>query len=360
MQMHMVHEYVGNMHMHTPYSDGEGYHARIARAAIESGLDFVIVTDHNVWVDGLEGYYGSLPDQRVLLLVGEEVHDQRRDPQVNHLLVYGTEAEVAHHAPDPQKLISQIKEQEGFCYLAHPIEKAAPLFNEAALPWVDLDVEGYTGIELWNYMTEFKSHLSSKLTAVRAAFNPEKYITGPFPETLNLWDRLLEEGKLVKVIGGADAHATPYSMGPLSRVLFPYEYLFRCVNTHILTPHPLTGNFEHDKLRVLNALRNGHAFVGYDLPASTCGFRFSAQGLNTSTVMGGRIRLGDGVTLQVVLPRPADMRILKDGKIIFKNNDATHYTHIANQIGIYRVEAYIDYKGKKRGWIFSNPIFVVN
>ncbi len=356
----MVHEYVGNMHMHTPYSDGEGYHARIAQAAIKSGLDFIIVTDHNVWVDGLEGYYGSLPDQQVLLLVGEEVHDQRRDPQVNHLLVYGAETEVAQFAPDPQQLIDQVKEHEGLCYLAHPVEKAALLFHEPALPWVDLDVEGYTGIELWNYMTEFKSYLSSKLAAVRAAFNPDKYISGPFPETLNLWDRLLAEGKPVRAIGGADAHATPYSMGPVRRVVFPYEYLFRCVNTHILTPHPFDGNYEHDKLQVLNALRNGHSFVGYDFPASTRGFRFSAQGLNMNTIMGGRVRVGDGVTLQVVLPRPADMRILRDGKIIFQNSEATHYTHIATQPGIYRVEAYIDHKGKKRGWIFSNPIFVVD
>jgi hypothetical protein len=38
------HEYVGNMHMHTPYSDGEGSHVEIARTAQQAGLDFVIVT----------------------------------------------------------------------------------------------------------------------------------------------------------------------------------------------------------------------------------------------------------------------------------------------------------------------------
>ena len=46
-----THEYAGNMHMHTRYSDGTVWHADIAAAAIDAGLDFVIVTDHNIWVD---------------------------------------------------------------------------------------------------------------------------------------------------------------------------------------------------------------------------------------------------------------------------------------------------------------------
>ena len=99
-----VYEYAANMHMHTPYSDGEWYHARIAEAAIGAGLDLICVTDHNVWVKGPERYYEQ-DGRRVLLLVGEEVHDQTRDPQKNHLLVYGADKELAPLAPRPQKLL---------------------------------------------------------------------------------------------------------------------------------------------------------------------------------------------------------------------------------------------------------------
>ncbi len=356
--MSMVYEYAGNMHMHTRYSDGAGLHVDIARAAITAGLDFAVVTDHNVWVQGLEGYYERGPGERVLLLVGEEVHDPRRDPQTNHLLIFGAERELASYAPNPQGLINEVVASEGVCYLAHPIERSAPLFHEDALPWVSWDVEFYTGLELWNYMSEFKNYLTSRQNAIRAAFNPDDFIAGPLPETLALWDRLLREGKKVKVIGGADAHAMRYSMGPISRIIFPYEFLFRSVNTHILTPRPLSGDFEHDKQLILYALRDGHAFVGYDLPASTRGFRFSAQGLGVSTLMGGRIRMGHGVTLQIVSPRVADMRLLRDGKVILQEKEGTHRTYIANQPGVYRVEVYLTYKGKPRGWIFSNPIWV--
>jgi hypothetical protein len=52
----VAYEYVGNLHTHTNYSDGNGSHEDIALAAIKAGLDFVIVTDHNVWVDGMDGY----------------------------------------------------------------------------------------------------------------------------------------------------------------------------------------------------------------------------------------------------------------------------------------------------------------
>jgi hypothetical protein len=148
-------------------------------------------------------------------------------------------------------------------------------------------------------------------------------------------------------------------MGPLSRIIFPYEFLFRCVNTHILTSRPLIGDYEHDRNLILYALRDGHAFVGYDFPASTRGFRFSAQGQGASTVMGGRIRMGHGVTLQLVTPRVADMRLLKDGKVILQEVEGTHRTYIASEPGVYRVEVYITYKGKSRGWVFSNPIWVV-
>lgn len=356
--MQNAYEYTGNMHMHTPYSDGEASHAEIARAAIEAGLNFVIVTDHNVWLEGVEGYYGDSPDRRVLLLSGEEIHDQRRDPQVNHMLVYGAERELAAYAPSPQRLIDEVQASKGFCYLAHPIEVPAPLFHEDALPWVDWNIDGYTGIELWNYMSEFKSYLPTKLAAVRAALNPETVISGPFKETLELWDKLLAQGKQVKAIGGADAHGTVYSMGPITREIFPYEFLFRCVNTHILTPRPMNGDFEHDKRMVLQALRSGNAFVGYDLPHPTKDFRFSAQGHNNNTYMGGSIRLGHGVTLQMATPRVADMRLIKNGEILLRETEGTHRTYIAREPGAYRVEVYINFKGKQRGWVFSNPIFV--
>src|SRR5258708_36059074 len=90
-----------NLHMHTRYSDGTGSHHDIAEAALECGLDAVIVTDHNVLMSGFEGYVGQ-GRRKLLMLIGEEVHDQDREPQKNHLLVFGASGEMAGLADDPQ------------------------------------------------------------------------------------------------------------------------------------------------------------------------------------------------------------------------------------------------------------------
>ena len=95
-----MHEIVVNLHMHTPYSDGHGSHAEIAQAGLRAGLDAVIVTDHNVLVQGMEGYHRE-GGKQLLVLVGEEIHDQGRDPQKNHMLVIGAGRELAHLAREP-------------------------------------------------------------------------------------------------------------------------------------------------------------------------------------------------------------------------------------------------------------------
>jgi len=352
-------EYVGNAHAHTPYSDGALYHADIAAAALQAGLDFVIVTDHNVWVRGVEGIYSRQDGRRLLLLVGEEVHDVRRRPQANHLLVYGAEAEVAHYAANPQRLIDAVRTAGGFCFLAHPFEKAAPRIGEPALPWVDWEVSGFTGLEIWNYMSEFKSLMRYWFNALRYARTPEAGIRGPFPQLLTLWDKLLAEGRRVAAIGGADAHGARYRLGPLERVIFPYDYLFRAVNTHILTPRPLTGDFAHDRALIYDALRRGHAWVGYDLLYPTEGFRFSAQAWRAEAIMGDELPLGTGATLQVRSPMMADIRLLHHGDLVKREERATNLTYITSEPGAYRAEVYLSFRGRKRGWIFSNPIYLV-
>jgi predicted metal-dependent phosphoesterase TrpH len=147
-------EYSANLHMHTPYSDGEWYHAQIAEAAIRAGLDLICVTDHNVWVKGPEHYY-EVDGARVLVLVGEEIHDSARRPQKNHLLAYNHRCELARLAPQPQRLIDAVRREGGLAFLAHPHDPSIPLLGYDEIAWVDWDVTGYAGIEVWNYMSDW-------------------------------------------------------------------------------------------------------------------------------------------------------------------------------------------------------------
>jgi predicted metal-dependent phosphoesterase TrpH len=352
-----MHEYIVNLHMHTPYSDGRGSHQEIAQAALRASLDVVIVTDHNVWIKGHEGYFKN-DQKRVLLMVGEEVHDETRDPQKNHMLIFGAEQEMAHLVHDSQQLIDRVRDAGGLSFIAHPVDPPSETFGEADLSWVDWEVQDFTGIELWNAMSEFKSLLTSKIAAIYYAFNPSAVAYGPFKATLDKWDELLNGGKRVVAIGGSDAHALIGKMGPIKKILFPYEFHFQAINTHILTPEPFRGNLETDKLLVLDALKNGRAFIGYDLPASTKGFNFRAQGFNSMAWMGEEIKSANGVTLQIRLPHRTECHLIKDGQTIKSWNDCEICTHITSEPGSYRVEAYHKFRGKRRGWIFSNPIYL--
>jgi PHP domain len=350
-------ELIINLHMHTPYSDGHGSHAEIVQAAMQAGLDVIIVTDHNVFVSGPEDYYKN-GDRRVLLLVGEEIHDQARQPQKNHLLVFGADRELSQLAHDPQRLLDGVRQAGGLSFLAHPVDPAARVMNQPDISWVDWQVQGFTGIEIWNSMSEFKSLLKNWLRAFYFAYNPSQMAHAPFPEALRRWDELLSEGRKVVAIGGSDAHAIPIRLGPLHKTLFPYEFHFRCINTHVFIPSALTGDVKTDRRLILEALAGGRAFIGYDLPASTRGFRFSAQGKDSTAWMGEEISSRNGVTLQIRLPLPTECRLVRDGKVIKSWQNRETCTHITTEPGAYRVEAYIEYKGRRRGWIFSNPIYV--
>ena len=74
--------------------------------------------------------------------------------------------------------------------------------------------------------------------------------------------------------------------------------------------------------------------------------------------MGEELPAKGGVTLQTHLPKPAEIRLIKDGKMIGRTKESYAYTHIATEPGAYRVEAWRNYLGRRRGWIFSNPIYV--
>jgi hypothetical protein len=351
-----MHDLTINLHMHTTYSDGSGTHADLGKIALKTNVDVLLVTDHNVLVEGVNGFFRE-GKKRVLVLACEEIHDQARNPQKNHLLVFGANRELAPLAKNPQVLIDAAHDAGGISFIAHPFDPAMPDFGETDIAWVDWDVTGFTGIELWNGFSELKSVAKGKWAAVAFAFFPEFIPHGPLPETLQLWDKLTIKGQRVVAIGGSDAHAEHKSLGPLHKVIFPYEYHFKTINTHILTPSPLTGDLLRDKKMVLEALANGHCFVGNDLPAPTRGFHFSAQGRVGNAIMGDEIHGSGPVTMQVKLPSAAEIHLIRNGKVE-KRTHGEAIVYITSEPGVYRVEAYKQFMGKQRGWIFSNPIYI--
>jgi len=347
------HEVAGNLHVHTLYSDGTGLHREVVQAAQQAGLDFVIATDHNVWVEGVEGVYDG-----VLLLVGEEVHQVYRDTPANHLLVYAAETELAPVGDDPQRLIEEANRQGGMCFLAHPSARNAGISSRLiSAPWVDWDVTGYLGLEIWNVMSEFKGLLQDPLSALVYTLWPGVGLKGPLQATLRRWDQLLVDGHKVTAIGGSDAHARLIEGGPARRVVFSYQDLFRWVNTHLLLERPLVHELEKDKALIYDALRAGRTWVGYDRLSSTRDFRFQARsGANSASIGEELVRAG-AIIFEATLPAHGDMRLICNGKPVARaRGTALRFT--TAEPGNYRLEVYRRFRGRQRGWIFSSPVYV--
>jgi len=357
-------EYTANFHQHTVYSDGAGTHSEVIRAGQEAGLHVMVFTDHNVFVPGKEGWHGNL-----LALMGIEVNDTTQHPEHSHFLALGVDRDLNEYASNPQALIDKVNQLGGAGFIAHPFERAAPRFGEGEIPWKHWQVQGYTGLEIWNYMSEFKSFLTGKPRAAYAAFFPDRFITAPFPETLAKWDELTRAGQKIVAIGVADAHAQTYSMGPITRKVFPYRYLFSAVRTHLLSDEPLSRDVPTAKKQVLDTLKAGHCFVAYDLIGDTTGFSFTAQNADDQmifsdaatniAIQGDEISLGklSMLTLNVSVPARAEIRLLKNGEIVATERGQSLQFMVSDP-GVYRVECYKVHKTKWRGWIFSNPIYV--
>lgn len=357
-------ELVGNMHLHTTASDGSGSHDEVAAAAVRAGLDFIIYTDHNVAVKGVEGWYRDRDTGRDLLrLMGQEVNDEAEAPEHSHLLCYFVDDELQTVAPDPQRLIDTVTRRGGLCFLAHPLEQ--PGYNghrgdTGYYPWRHWEVSGYTGIELWNAMTDIKRQFRTVPRALLGAYLPPWSIIAPFPETLARWDALLASGRKVVAIGNSDAHAMRFTLYKvLRRTVFPYDHLFRAVNTHLLVDRPLDRDIGRARAQLYQALAGGHCFVGYDLIGSTRGFNFTAACGDRQVIMGETLLLKNEATLRVTSPLPAKLRLLKDGRPVAESH-ASELTWSVTEPGIYRVEAYRRYWGWQRGWVFANPIYVVS
>ena len=347
----------GSLHIHTGYSDGTLYHAEIAAQAAEAGLDFLFFTDHNVLVRGANRWWKFPGGRRVLVQAGEEIHQQDRIPQKNHLLALGIPADLGRRARDPQQLIDAVNASGGAAFLAHPFDPAAPLVHEESLGWVAREVRGYAGLEIWNYMSEFKSLVRNPPAMIFYALFPSLGISGPDAETLAWWDSLLAGGEHAAAVGGADAHGHSYAFGPLRKIVFPYRYLFRAVIMHVLV-ESITGDEATDGRAIVAALKTGRSWVAYDLSTPTDGFRYWAEGPAGRIEMGEEIALRSGSVLRADLPFPARWKILRAGAGPVAQGDGKQITFSASQPGAYRLEARRPFRGRLRGWIFSNPIYV--
>jgi hypothetical protein len=349
-----LHDLAGVIHVHSLYSDGTGTVAEIARAAAANGLDYVLLTDHDTLEArerGEEGWYGS-----VLVLVGEEVSPLRE----NHYLAFGLDRPIDHHELGPAEIVARVNEAGGFGFLSHPFSKGSERFRRGAggMPWRELEVAGYTGVELWSFVTDTGERLRGIPDLLRFIATPGRFVDHPPRANLEAWDRLCAARPCV-ALGGVDAHQLGIRIGnrvPLR--LMAYKRSFRYLHTHVLVEQPLERALEPDREAVYSALRAGRVYIAMDSVAPARGFRFWAEGPQPLS-MGDEAPAGEtGRTLQVRVPRPARLRLLRDGEEVAVAEQGAGLEHAVDGPGVYRVEAFLRSHGRERTWIISNPIYL--
>jgi hypothetical protein len=348
-----MHDYAGGIHFHSAYSyDARVPLPRILTDAARAGLDFAIITDHfrlDARTDGLEGYHNDL-----LLIVGEEI-----SPRYNHYLALNIQKPVVAWKTEThaQRLIDEVNAQGGFGFISHPDHAGAPLVGSRAYPWIAWDVHGYAGLGIWDLMGDWGSALSSPWKTLHACLRPAHALKGPPAATLARWDELAQKSHCV-AIGEIDNHGHRRSFFGFTREIFPFEFAFRTIRTHVLLDQPLTKRADEDTRAILAALKLGQSYVSFDLWNDPSGFSFSIYDEQTRAWPGGEfLRQGQAV-LEAKLPSRGRVCLIRNGRLVKEEHRRAALQWDVDVPGVYRIEAQQYVTGSWRPWIYSNPIWV--
>ncbi len=374
------HEYRGILHSHSLYShDCEVPFEEILRALETARLDFICMSDHPTGGAADFGRQWRGLHGGKLFLPGFEMKDG--------IMPFGVAAGVVlSNQTDAATLARQVVENGGVLFYAHSVEP-----REWSRPEL-------TGMEIYNIHTDLKrknNGLQRLLPDILLSLNayPDHIYRLIFQRPTDLlarWDELNRSRHLTGIAGNdchqnvgirgfytdrgvihiEDTSPSPIKdvklnwftrllarvfFGPLEpgRRLFaiqldPYARSARFVNTHVLAA-------ELTEPAILEALRAGRVFVGFDMIADSSGFRWLAAGAGTRTMMGESGAFASDTLLRAASPLPCRFTILKDGEQVFQQEGRALEWHPGGP-GKYRVEAELKILGQWVPWVYANPL----
>ena len=104
--------YVGDMHIHTTYSDGIGTSMMVIREAKRQHLDFIAITDHHTIAGAIKARDAA--EGSPLVIIGQEV-----TTPWGHVLAYNLKETIPEDL-GPEETIALIRAQGAVAFAAHP------------------------------------------------------------------------------------------------------------------------------------------------------------------------------------------------------------------------------------------------
>ena len=325
-------EYKGVVHVHSFLGGhSSGTFSEIIDAAKANHLDFVIMTEHtekdfDTAAMTLQGMHGD-----VLFVNGNETSAENGD--------------------------RLLKLPQDVSLVAYPEE------------FKNWETPGLNGVEVYNVYS------NTRRANPLVAFFDVLWSHRAYPdllfvlyferpnESLKKWDQALTRAKLT-AIGGNDAHS---NIGVSLRdsagktlagiQLDPYQTSFRLVRLHVLTNDAKVLTQEH----LLEAIKSGHCFIGFDLFGDTSGFTFEAKTPTETKIQGDEIPFQNDTRLRIHTPVASRILLFKDGSVLLNESGVTTREIPVTERGIYRVEVYLPEIERivgEKPWIISNPIYV--
>lgn len=374
-------EYRGILHSHSHLShDCQVPFEEILRVLQNTSSDFIGLSDHaNEGTADFGVQWRGLHENR-LFIPGYEM---RRG-----WMPFGVRSDlVLKNATDDDTLALQIVEGGGLLFYAHPEEPR------------DWSRPELTGMEIYNTHADLKDEPDGLLGLLPDLIvNQRRYpdqvfrliFDPPLPQ-LERWDALNRERPIVGIAGN-DCHQNTgvrlivsdtdtlrledtspevlreWHLNALTRGLVrlgwgpvvpglqlfqiqldPYARMARHVRTHVLA-QDLT------ETAILDSLRAGRAFVGFDLLSDSSGFLWMAEAdPQQQVVMGESITWSPSLRLRALAPNACRFHVILDGRPVHQAT-GREMTWQPPAPGQYRVEAELDIAGEWTPWVYSNPI----
>jgi hypothetical protein len=325
----------GAWHVHTTRSDGRGTLDEVVAAAKAAGLQFVVVTDHNVLTPEEQGWRDG-----VLVVQATEA-----STAFGHVAALGIPRALlpAERDGDPLGAIAALG---GEAILAHPLHPRRPFTGWGRGPWRGLEI--VSNDTAWGEIVAGREWGRVATAAAALPFDGARAVLAlqdDATDELRRFDDELRAARATErrrparvLLCSADAHGYP-----------SYEAAFSAFSMHL--PIAFTGDGAADARAVVAALTDGSAACVFDGVAPAGGVRLAAA------------REGRELELRVAAPelRPARFTLLRDGAPVAERAPAAAAGPAVIAFdcggdrcppGDYRVEGRWD----GRPWIFTNPV----